>query len=38
MAERHLDITCDLGLGDGRATILTNDLTPAYIAENTGGS
>jgi glutamate N-acetyltransferase/amino-acid N-acetyltransferase len=38
MAERHLDIVCDLGLGDGRATILTNDLTPAYIDENTGGS
>lgn len=38
MAERHLDIVCDLGLGDGSATILTNDLTHAYIDENTGGS
>ncbi len=38
MAERHLEITCDLGLGDGRATVLTNDLTHAYIDENTGGS
>jgi glutamate N-acetyltransferase/amino-acid N-acetyltransferase len=38
MAQRHLDITCDLGLGDGAFTVLTNDLTHAYIDENTGGS
>ena len=38
MSERHLDIVCDLGLGSGSATILTNDLTHAYIDENTGGS
>ena len=38
MAQRHLDITCDLGLGDGTFTVLTNDLTHAYIDENTGGS
>ncbi len=36
--ERHLDITCDLGLGTGTFTVLTNDLTHAYIDENTGGS
>ncbi|MEZ5180712.1 MAG: bifunctional glutamate N-acetyltransferase/amino-acid acetyltransferase ArgJ [Acidimicrobiales bacterium] len=38
MAERHLEIDCDLGLGDGAALILTNDLTHEYIDENTGGS
>jgi glutamate N-acetyltransferase/amino-acid N-acetyltransferase len=38
MAQRHLDIECDLGLGDGAALILTNDLTHEYIDENTGGS
>lgn len=38
MSQQHLDIVCDLGLGTGRATIITNDLTHAYIDENTGGS
>jgi glutamate N-acetyltransferase/amino-acid N-acetyltransferase len=38
MAGRHLDITCDLGLGVGEFTVLTNDLTHEYIDENTGGS
>lgn len=38
MAQRHLVIDCDLGLGDGTFTVLTNDLTHAYIDENTGGS
>lgn len=38
MTERHLDIVCHLGLGDGTFTVLTNDLTHAYIDENTGGS
>lgn len=38
MAERHLDIRLDLGLGDGAFTVLTNDLTHDYIDENTGGS
>lgn len=31
---RDITITCDLGLGDGRGGVLTNDLTPAYIDEN----
>ena len=31
---RGVEITADLGLGAGAATILTNDLTPAYIDEN----
>jgi len=38
MDGRHLDITCDLGLGDGTATVLTNDLTHAYVDENSGTS
>ena len=38
MAERHLSILADLGIGDGRATVLTNDLTHAYVDENMGTS
>ncbi|MBI2709903.1 MAG: bifunctional glutamate N-acetyltransferase/amino-acid acetyltransferase ArgJ [Actinobacteria bacterium] len=38
MANRHLDIACDLGLGAGSATVLTNDLTHAYVDENMGTS
>ncbi|MDQ1437045.1 MAG: glutamate N-acetyltransferase / amino-acid N-acetyltransferase [Acidimicrobiaceae bacterium] len=40
MAERHIDLTADLGLpgGKGTAIILTNDLTHAYIDENMGTS
>jgi N-acetylglutamate synthase/N-acetylornithine aminotransferase len=38
MAGRHLEITCDLGLGAGEAVVITNDLTHAYIDENMGTS
>lgn len=38
MAQRHLDIVCDLGLGEGSDWILTNDLTHAYVDENMGTS
>lgn len=38
MAGRTLDVTADLGLGVGRAHVLTNDLTHAYIDENMGTS
>ena len=38
MAGRHLHITCDLGIGAGRASVLTNDLTHAYVDENMGTS
>ncbi|HEX2578129.1 MAG TPA: bifunctional ornithine acetyltransferase/N-acetylglutamate synthase, partial [Aquihabitans sp.] len=38
MAQRHLEISCDLGIGEGAFTVLTNDLTHEYIDENTGGS
>jgi len=34
MSQRHIEVIADLGLGDGTATMLTNDLSPAYIAEN----
>ena len=38
MAGEYLDLHCDLGVGDGAARILTNDLTYAYIDENKGTS
>ena len=38
MAGRDLEVTADLGLGDGHAHVLTNDLTHAYIDENMGTS
>ena len=34
MQERNVEVVADLGLGDGEAMILTNDLTHAYIDEN----
>ncbi len=38
MEGRHLEIRCDLGMGEGTATVLTNDLTHAYVDENMGTS
>jgi glutamate N-acetyltransferase/amino-acid N-acetyltransferase len=38
MAQSHLEVTADLGLGDGVGMILTNDLTHAYVDENMGTS
>jgi glutamate N-acetyltransferase/amino-acid N-acetyltransferase len=38
MAAPYIEIVADLGLGDGEAFILTNDLTHAYIDENMGTS
>ena len=38
MEQRDLEITCDLHLGDGEATMLFTDLTHAYIDENMGTS
>lgn len=38
MAGEYLDLHCDLGVGDGAARILTNDLTHGYIDENKGTS
>jgi glutamate N-acetyltransferase/amino-acid N-acetyltransferase len=38
MAGEHLDLHCDLGVGDGAARVLTNDLTYGYIDENKGTS
>ncbi|MGH9128407.1 MAG: bifunctional glutamate N-acetyltransferase/amino-acid acetyltransferase ArgJ [Acidimicrobiales bacterium] len=34
LAGEQVEITANLGLGTGRATIVTTDLSPAYIAEN----
>jgi glutamate N-acetyltransferase/amino-acid N-acetyltransferase len=34
MAGEYLEIQCDLGVGNGVARILTNDLSHAYIDEN----
>jgi len=38
MAQEHLEVTAHLGLGDGTARILTNDLTHAYVDGNMGTS
>jgi glutamate N-acetyltransferase/amino-acid N-acetyltransferase len=38
MAGWHLEVAADLGVGAGRAVILTNDLTHAYVDENMGTS
>ena len=38
MSQRHIELECDLHQGAGRWTILTNDLTHAYIDENMGTS
>jgi glutamate N-acetyltransferase/amino-acid N-acetyltransferase len=38
MAERHLRVGADLGVGSGRGHVLTNDLTYGYIDENKGTS
>jgi glutamate N-acetyltransferase/amino-acid N-acetyltransferase len=35
---RHVDVTVDLKAGDARATIWTNDLTHAYVHENSAYS
>ena len=34
LAARHVELRADLGLGSGRAAMLTTALSPAYIAEN----
>ena len=38
MAGRDIELTADLGIGAGRATVLTCDLTHAYVDENMGTS
>jgi len=38
MAGEELHVVANLGIGDGRAVLLTNDLTHAYIDENMGTS
>jgi glutamate N-acetyltransferase/amino-acid N-acetyltransferase len=34
MAQKQIAIDCDLGVGSGRAVILTGDLTPEYVRLN----
>jgi glutamate N-acetyltransferase / amino-acid N-acetyltransferase len=34
MAGDYLEVHCDIGVGDGHAGVLTNDLAPGYIDEN----
>jgi glutamate N-acetyltransferase / amino-acid N-acetyltransferase len=34
MAGEYLEVRCDLGIGDGQARVLTNDLAYGYIDEN----
>ncbi len=38
LAQRDITISADLGIGAGRATVLTCDLTHAYVDENRGTS
>jgi len=38
MAGEYLVLRCDLGVGDGQARVLTNDLAHGYIDENSGTS
>jgi glutamate N-acetyltransferase/amino-acid N-acetyltransferase len=38
MGGSDIDIVADLGIGAGRATMLTNDITHAYVDENMGTS
>jgi glutamate N-acetyltransferase/amino-acid N-acetyltransferase len=38
MAGEYLELHCDLGVGDGQARVLTNDLAHGYIDENRGTS
>jgi glutamate N-acetyltransferase/amino-acid N-acetyltransferase len=38
MAGEYLEVHCDLGVGNGSARVLTNDLTHAYVDENMGTS
>jgi glutamate N-acetyltransferase/amino-acid N-acetyltransferase len=34
LRQRHLHVHCDLGIASGHGSILTNDLTHAYVDEN----
>jgi N-acetylglutamate synthase/N-acetylornithine aminotransferase len=38
LAASEIEIMCDLGLGTGSATMLSSDLTPAYVELNMGRS
>jgi N-acetylglutamate synthase/N-acetylornithine aminotransferase len=34
MQQKEIEVTADLGLGNGEATVTTVDLSPGYIDEN----
>jgi N-acetylglutamate synthase/N-acetylornithine aminotransferase len=38
MAERNIEIVCDLNVGRGEAAMRFTDLTHAYVDENMGTS
>jgi N-acetylglutamate synthase/N-acetylornithine aminotransferase len=38
LAGKQFEIVCDLGLGEGAATMVGADLTPAYVELNMGRS
>lgn len=38
LAAEQIEIVCDLGIGDGTGTVLSADLTHAYVDENMGRS
>ena len=38
LTAKNFEITCDLGLGGGSATVISADLTPAYVELNKGMS
>jgi glutamate N-acetyltransferase/amino-acid N-acetyltransferase len=38
LSAADIDVTVDLGVGDGRATIRTTDLSHGYVEENSAYS
>ena len=38
LTAKQFEVTCDLGIGGGSATVLSADLTPAYVELNMGTS
>ena len=36
LSAKQFEVICDLGLGEGAASILSADLTPAYVELNMG--
>ena len=38
LTAKQFEVTCDLRLGEGSATVISADLTPAYVELNKGMS